>query len=122
MIPRLTAAAQLDSIYLVYISELRARGFDGEISQLHADRIVLATDNSIYQITPQAIAFPKSNDDLVRLLTLAAEERFHAITLTVRGGGTGQSHPAVGSPMKTLGQQVELSRCAPVTNPRYMGV
>ncbi|ESW94765.1 hypothetical protein X769_31715 [Mesorhizobium sp. LSJC268A00] len=49
----------------------------------------MATDNSIYQMTPQAIAFPRNRDDLVRIAKLLAENRFSAIRVAPRGGGTG---------------------------------
>ena len=42
-----------------YLEPLRARGFAGDLSSTHADRTVLATDNSIYHVTPEAIAFPR---------------------------------------------------------------
>ena len=38
---------------------LRARGFSGDLTLGDADRTVLATDNSIYRLLPQAIAFPR---------------------------------------------------------------
>ena len=45
----------------------------------YGDRIVSATDNSIYQLLPQLIVFPRNVDDLVRLARVAAEPRFEDI-------------------------------------------
>lgn len=42
-------------------------GFAGEISDRYADRVVLATDNSIYQRLPQAAVFPRDAEDVQRL-------------------------------------------------------
>jgi hypothetical protein len=53
---------------VTFLAELRARGFEGGLSPTYADRTVLSTDNSIYQVFPQAIAFPKGIDDLVRII------------------------------------------------------
>lgn len=49
----------------------------------------MATDNSIYQLLPEAILFPRSTDDIVLLTRIAAQERFRSLIFTPRGGGTG---------------------------------
>ncbi|AXK38218.1 D-2-hydroxyglutarate dehydrogenase YdiJ [Crenobacter cavernae] len=105
MIPRLTASAPTDSLYLDFIAELQVRGFAGELSHAYADRTVLATDNSIYQLLPQAVAFPKHADDLVLIAKLAAEPRFEALVLSPRGGGTGTNGQSL-----TDGLVVDVSR------------
>jgi len=89
MIPRLTDRPVSDSLYHDFAAELRLRGFEGELSASYADRTVLSTDNSIYQVWPQLIAFPKHVDDLVRIAKLSGEPRFQSLTLAPRGGGTG---------------------------------
>jgi FAD/FMN-containing dehydrogenase/Fe-S oxidoreductase len=89
MIPRLDVRTPIDPIYSAFIRELQFRGFEGEISVRESDRTVLATDNSIYQITPQVITSPKTTDDLIRLSKLASEDCFQAVTMAARGGGTG---------------------------------
>ena len=66
---------------------------------------MFATDNSIYQVTPQAIVFPRNATDVVRVAKLAAEPRFAAIVLTPRGGGTGTNGQSL-----TDGIIVDLSR------------
>ncbi|SMF48414.1 D-2-hydroxyglutarate dehydrogenase YdiJ [Pseudogulbenkiania subflava] len=88
MIPRLTAEPSA-SLYLDFIAELQVRGFGGEASSSYADRTVLATDNSIYQLLPQAVVFPKTVNDLSLIARLAAEPRFTTLVLSPRGGGTG---------------------------------
>lgn len=104
MIPRLTAEPSA-SLYLDFIAELQVRGFGGEVSSSRADRTVLATDNSIYQLLPQAVAFPKSVDDLSLIARLAAEPRFAALKLSPRGGGTGTNGQSL-----TNGLVVDVSR------------
>ncbi|MDN0083357.1 FAD-binding and (Fe-S)-binding domain-containing protein [Crenobacter sp. SG2305] len=89
MIPRLTDRPVSDSLYHDFAAELRLRGFEGELSASYADRTVLSTDNSIYQVWPQLIAFPKHADDLVRIAKLSGEPRFQSLKLAPRGGGTG---------------------------------
>ena len=69
MIPRLAKVPAPAPLHVAFLAELRARGFEGQLSLTHADRTVLSTDNSIYQVFPQAIAFPASTDDLVRIAT-----------------------------------------------------
>ena len=63
-------------LHVAFLAELRARGFVGDLSSNHADRTVFATDNSIYQLKPQAIAFPQTTDDLVRIARTAQDPRF----------------------------------------------
>ncbi|MDN0073441.1 FAD-binding and (Fe-S)-binding domain-containing protein [Crenobacter sp. SG2303] len=89
MIPRLTDRPVSDSLYHDFAAELRLRGFEGELSASYADRTVLSTDNSIYQVWPQLITFPKHADDLVRIAKLSGEPRFQSLKLAPRGGGTG---------------------------------
>ena len=56
MIPPLGQVPAPAAIHVMFLAELRARGFEGSLSPTHADRTVLSTDNSIYQVFPQAIA------------------------------------------------------------------
>jgi FAD/FMN-containing dehydrogenase len=76
MIPRLARVPSPAPPHAAFLAELRARGFEGTLSPAHADRAVLSTDDSIYQALPQAIAFPRSIDDVVRIARLAAESCF----------------------------------------------
>jgi FAD/FMN-containing dehydrogenase/Fe-S oxidoreductase len=105
MIPPLPSGPTVTSLTAAFCAELRARGFAGDLTMAEADRTVLATDNSIYQIMPQAIAFPRDRDDLVRIATLLAEERFVAVRIAPRGGGTGTNGQSL-----TDGIVVDLSR------------
>ena len=105
MIPRLPPAPASLPIYGAFCAELRVRGFAGELSAADGDRTVLATDNSIYQLTPQAIAFPRNQDDLVRIARLLGEERFREVRIAPRGGGTGTNGQSL-----TDGLVVDLSR------------
>ncbi|MDP7464562.1 MAG: FAD-binding oxidoreductase, partial [SAR324 cluster bacterium] len=65
------------------------QGFCGELRHDFGTRLVTATDNSIYQITPQAVVYPRNAEDIQRALRLATEPRFQDIKITPRGGGTG---------------------------------
>ena len=76
MIPTLKVDEGPVALYLDYLAQLRLRGFEGEITHAHADRTVFATDNSIYQVAPQAILFPRGRADLVLIARLAAEPAF----------------------------------------------
>jgi FAD/FMN-containing dehydrogenase/Fe-S oxidoreductase len=105
MIPRLTEAPHPAPLYAAFLAELRARGFEGELSPLYADRTVLGTDNSIYQLSPQAIAFPRNTDDVVRIARLTGDPRFRSVKLAPRGGGTGTNGQSL-----TDGLVVDVSR------------
>ncbi|MBN9451297.1 MAG: FAD-binding oxidoreductase [Bosea sp.] len=89
MIPALKPMKPADEQRDAFLSALKAAGFEGDCSGDEASTTVYATDNSIYQVAPQAILFPHGKADLVRIARLAAEPRFSSVKLAARGGGTG---------------------------------
>lgn len=70
------------ALYLEFLAELRLRGFASDITHSHADRTVLATDNPIYQILPQAAVFPRDELDAVRLAKLASDARYREVAFS----------------------------------------
>jgi FAD/FMN-containing dehydrogenase/Fe-S oxidoreductase len=88
-----------------FLDALQAAGFEGERSASHADRTVFATDNSIYQLPPQAIVYPRHAEDVARVARLLAEPRFAGVRVAPRGGGTGTNGQSL-----TDGIVVDLSR------------
>ena len=105
MLPRLDPEASLHRDYGRFLDELEARGFRGEVSRDHASRLVASTDNSVYQILPQAVVFPRDREDVLTLARVAGEARFRSIKLSPRGGGTGTNGQALCN-----GVIVDLSR------------
>jgi FAD/FMN-containing dehydrogenase/Fe-S oxidoreductase len=105
LIPALKSNAKPTPLTADFLAELRLRGFEGDITHSHSDRTVFATDNSIYQLSPQAIVFPRNETDVVRIAKLAGEPNFRALKLTPRGGGTGTNGQSL-----TDGVAVDLSR------------
>lgn len=89
MIPRIDSASPVQALYLAFIDQLKASGFHGDLNADYANRTVLATDNSIYQVLPQGVIYPKTVDDIVLAAKLSAKPEFKAIVLSPRGGGTG---------------------------------
>ncbi|AZI14332.1 D-2-hydroxyglutarate dehydrogenase YdiJ [Avibacterium paragallinarum] len=89
MLPRLINIPQISPLVSDYLEELKQQHFEGDIASNYADRLSLATDNSVYQQLPQAILFPKTLADVVRLTKLAQREKYQPLTFTPRGGGTG---------------------------------
>ena len=83
--------------YALFLSELAKTSFSGEIRGDFASRIITATDNSIYQILPQAVVFPRNSQDVVYLLQLANQKQFQNITFSPRGGGTGTNGQSLSS-------------------------
>ncbi len=105
MIPRLTELEPATATTREYLAEVSRRGFAGDLADDLATRVVGATDNSIYQILPQAIVYPRTRDDVVLLLQTAAEPAFARLTLTARGGGTGTNGQSL-----TSGLVVDVGR------------
>ncbi|MGB5997282.1 MAG: FAD-binding and (Fe-S)-binding domain-containing protein [Marinomonas sp.] len=89
MIPSLSEVSPIQAKYLSFITRLKASGFSGDSNLDYANRVVLSTDNSIYQVLPQGVVYPKNTSDLQQLVTLSNEPEFHDIVLSPRGGGTG---------------------------------
>ncbi|MFD1806440.1 FAD-binding and (Fe-S)-binding domain-containing protein [Pasteurella oralis] len=95
MLPRLKNIPQLNSLVRDYLNDLKTQHFSGDISTSYAERLTLATDNSVYQQLPQAILFPKNVADLVRITKLAQQTCYQSLTFTPRGGGTGTNGQAI---------------------------
>ncbi|MCW8125094.1 FAD-binding and (Fe-S)-binding domain-containing protein [Microbulbifer halophilus] len=105
MIPALREVDEVQALYLQYLQALKEAGFRGDLSPSYASRTVLATDNSIYQVLPQAVAYPRDAHDLQLLAELADREEFHKVVLSPRGGGTGTNGQSL-----TDGIVVDISR------------
>jgi len=72
-----------------YLLKLTTVGFKGDICQDIASRTVMATDNSVYQLMPQAVLYPKDYHDVEKIFQLASTTAFQHIKFSARGGGTG---------------------------------
>jgi len=105
MLPRLEQITPTQSRYLAFLETLKQSGFRGEMTPDYATRTVLATDNSIYQVLPQAVVFPVDKADVQALARLAATTDWADIVFSPRGGGTGTNGQSL-----TDGIVVDLSR------------
>lgn len=105
MLPRLDSDLAVAVPYGAFLRSLRERGFSGETATDAATRFTHATDNSVYQLLPQAVVFPRSHRDVVLAAKLASEPAFRKVTLTARGGGTGTNGQSLSD-----GITVDLSR------------
>ncbi|MFM2483860.1 D-2-hydroxyglutarate dehydrogenase YdiJ [Celerinatantimonas yamalensis] len=105
MIPRLSETPPLSAHYQSYLKQLEEGGFQGDIETRYASRLAVATDNSVYQLLPQAVIFPKHIEDVQCATRLASDPAMHTIKLTPRGGGTGTNGQSL-----TDGIVVDLSR------------
>lgn len=88
MIPRIANLQKVSPKYLEYLQSLKPRGFKGDVEWAHASRLLCATDNSVYQCMPQAVLFPKDEDDIALALKLR-HDSFKEVIVSPRGGGTG---------------------------------
>ena len=89
MIPKISDLPQLDPIYAQYLNALKVSAFKGDVESAHASRLLVATDNSVYQRMPQGVIFPKDNEDISIALKLRATPVYERLIITPRGGGTG---------------------------------
>ncbi len=70
------------------------RDFQGEFLTDELSRKIYATDASVYQVTPEAVAYPKDENDLVALVQYAKVKN---TSIVPRSGGTSLSGQCVGS-------------------------
>jgi FAD/FMN-containing dehydrogenase/Fe-S oxidoreductase len=105
MIPKLRHLSPVQIRYLAFLEALQVTAFKGDICPDYANRTVLATDNSIYQILPQGVVYPRDTNDLITLCRLAGKAEYRDIVLSARGGGTGTNGQSL-----TDGLVVDLSR------------
>ena len=82
---------QADLICLRYLTRLRKSPFKGDIEDSYGARIVASTDNSVYQVIPRAIIYPKESNDINQVVSLLNSSEFvkSGLSLVMRGGGTG---------------------------------
>ena len=73
-------------------AELAAAGIDADVSD--RVRAEYSSDASLYRVVPQAVAFPRSPDDVEAALAVC---RSLGVPLTPRGGGTSIAGNAVGT-------------------------
>jgi len=73
----------------IFKTALIQNGFAGDFHIDHATRLVNATDNSIYEVLPLAVAQPRDVQDIQLLLNVANQKQFSHLYFGPRGGGTG---------------------------------
>ncbi|WP_318363103.1 FAD-binding and (Fe-S)-binding domain-containing protein [Enterobacter sp.] len=105
MIPQISQAPGVVQLVLNFLQALEQQGFTGDTATSYADRLTMATDNSIYQLLPDAVVFPRSTADVTLIARIAAEPRFESLIFTPRGGGTGTNGQALNA-----GIVVDMSR------------
>jgi len=66
---------------------------DGDLQIDNLTRVLYATDASVYRKMPLAVAYPKSNNDIVKLIKFARE---HHTSLIPRTAGTSLAGQCVG--------------------------
>jgi FAD/FMN-containing dehydrogenase/Fe-S oxidoreductase len=105
MIPRITDLEQCSKLCSQYLQALRQEGFKGDLDSSRPGRLLCATDNSVYQCMPQAVVFPRDEDDIALALKIRARDQFKSIVVSPRGGGTGTNGQSL-----TAGVVIDCSR------------
>lgn len=105
MVPRIYNLRKIETAYVKFLEALTSSNFSGEIEDRYAARLLVATDNSVYQRMPQAVLFPKSKEDVVEIFKLASRSEFKSVKFAPRGGGTGTNGQSL-----TDGIVIDMSR------------
>ena len=72
------------------MNELSIKGFEGDIFLDKSTLLMYATDASAYREIPRAVAFPKSNNDLNKLILYAGSNKTGLIPRTAGTSLAGQ--------------------------------
>jgi FAD/FMN-containing dehydrogenase/Fe-S oxidoreductase len=75
-------------LYNHFIDSLKQIPFQGDISINDAETVLYSTDNSIYELKPFGVIFPKNQHDVELIFKILNQEKYSNITITARGGGT----------------------------------
>lgn len=89
ILPVIHAEEGISAEYQAFLSALRNTPFQGDIDASYAGRLVAATDNSIYQLLPQTVIYPRTQEDVGIVMSLAAKAEHQSVCFSPRGGGTG---------------------------------
>ena len=81
-------------VYGVSLERDLSAALDGEVRFDRISRALYATDASVYQIEPLGVVLPRSSEDVVKVVEIAA---MYGTTITARGGGTSQAGQAIGT-------------------------
>jgi len=88
------------------LSEALRRDLDHDITgEVRFDRVsrsLYSTDASVYRIEPLGVVVPRTREDVIRTVQIAAR---HGVSITARGGGTSQAGQAIGA-----GLQLDTSK------------
>lgn len=88
MLPQVMSDSSIKPLYARFIKALKDKKVAVDVDSRMATRLCLSTDNSVYQVIPQAVLFPRSHQGVVELMQLASTEPYKNIKMTARGGGT----------------------------------
>ncbi|MFT6835354.1 MAG: FAD/FMN-containing dehydrogenase, partial [Francisellaceae bacterium] len=72
-----------------FISQLKSNGFLGDAHDDLGSLVSVSTDNSIYQVTPELVLYPKNKSDILKIFKLGNINEFKCLKFSPRGGGTG---------------------------------
>lgn len=89
----------------MFAEQLRKAGFEGDVELEVSSRLVMATDNSIYQQLPAGVLFPRTTSDVQRIMRVANRPKYRSLTFSPRGGGTGTNGQSLSS-----GLLIDVSR------------
>lgn len=83
------SASGSQEVIRIFRKTLGQLGFRGDFEAGLGARYVASTDNSIYEVLPKAIVYPREAADLNRIVRAARRQPAAKISLTARGGNTG---------------------------------
>jgi len=105
MLPQIKPEFHLKKHYAEFLKALKSHQFSGDVHTDYATCLSVACDNSIFQLIPQAVLFPRTTEDIIVAMSLASEKRFREVQFCPRGGGTSTNGQSL-----TAGIIIDFSR------------
>ncbi len=78
-----------NSLIQLFKDTITKNGFIGDFYTDYPNRLINATDNSIYELLPEAVIQPSNAYDVELIINTSNQEPFKNLKFTPRGGGTG---------------------------------
>lgn len=96
MIPVLNEKFSVSKEVSDFFNELKSeKNFTGEIALDDGERLIQSTDNSIYQVIPKAVVYPKTTEDVSVMMKIMSKPEYDSVRISPRGAGTGTNGQAL---------------------------
>ncbi|MDC0535555.1 FAD-dependent oxidoreductase, partial [Francisellaceae bacterium] len=88
---------KISPVLEAFTKALKDKQFKGDIQFDLGARIACSMDNSIYQVVPECVLYPKNKQDILHAFRVGNQTQFKDLKFSPRGGGTGTNGQSLSS-------------------------